>query len=81
MNTYKLKSAALILVILVFMVGVGYFVNDLHGTVTGAVVGPVCKCIEDSDCNDNNPCTEDICLYKDTCEAAICINRDIPNCG
>lgn len=80
MKTYKIKSTALIVLILAFMVGVGYFINDLHNTITASVIGPQCKCVEDSDCDDNNQCTEDICLYKETCEAAVCINRLIEDC-
>jgi hypothetical protein len=53
----------------------------LNKTITGSVIKEECKCKEDLDCNDLDPCTEDICLYKETCEAAVCINREIPNCS
>ena len=77
---YKTKSILTLLVIVIFMVVIAVFVNNLEGTITGTTVKPVCKCTEDNDCNDNNPCTEDICLYADDCLASLCINKKISGC-
>jgi hypothetical protein len=80
MKSYQIKSAAIIAVIVVFMVAIGYFINDFNQKITGAAVAPVCRCSEDINCYDNDPCTEDICLYKESCSAALCINREIKDC-
>jgi len=80
MKSHTLKSAITISLVIIVMISVGYFINRLNSTATGATVAPICKCIEDNDCNDNNPCTEDFCLYKETCEAAICVNKEISDC-
>jgi len=62
------------------MAVVAVVINNLEGEVTGAVIKPQCKCMDDSDCNDNNPCTEDTCLYADYCEAAVCVNTQKSDC-
>jgi hypothetical protein len=77
---YKTKSVLTVLVLAAFMVGTGIFINNLEGTITGAVIVPVCECSSDADCDDGNSCTEDICLYADDCEASLCINKEIENC-
>jgi len=77
---YKTKSIITIAVIIVFMVIIGVFINDLDNKITGAVIKPVCECTDDLDCDDNNPCTEDICLYPEDCKASICIHKEIKDC-
>ena len=77
---YKTKSIITIAVLVGFMATVAIFINNLDLNITGAVVRPVCKCIEDIDCDDNNPCTEDTCLYKENCEAAVCVNTKTDGC-
>ncbi|MEE9525760.1 MAG: hypothetical protein V3V78_04105 [Candidatus Woesearchaeota archaeon] len=77
---YKTKSTITILALVAFMVGTGIFINNLEGTITGSVVVPTCECSEDADCDDSNSCTEDICLYPENCEAAICVNNQINDC-
>ncbi len=77
---YKIKSILTVGILIVFMVGTGIFINNLEGTITGAVVSPACDCVEDADCDDNNKCTIDICLYPEECEASLCINKEIENC-
>jgi hypothetical protein len=77
---YKTKSILTVAVILTFMLAVAIFINNLEGSITGAVVKPACKCHSNSDCNDNNQCTEDICLYPDSCDASLCVNKKIENC-
>lgn len=72
---YKTKSIITVSVLVLFMVITAIFINNLEGAVTGAVVTPACKCDENADCNDNNPSTEDICLYPEDCEASLCINK------
>jgi len=78
---YKIKSVVTIAVIVAFMASVAFVINNLESEITGAVVKPICDCLEDYDCDDNDPCTEDICLYADSCEAAICVNNRIPGCN
>jgi len=77
---YKTKSAITVGILVVFMVSVGVFINNLEGAITGAVVAPVCDCTVDADCDDGNDCTVDVCLYADDCEASLCVNRAIENC-
>ncbi len=77
---HNTKSILTIAVLIVFMVVIAVFINNLEGEITGAVVKPQCKCMDDVDCNDNDPCTEDICLYKESCEAAVCVNTKIADC-
>ena len=77
---YKLKSVITISVLALFMIGTAIFINNLEGSITGAVVKPACKCASNLDCGDNNPCTEDICLYPEDCEASLCVNKKIENC-
>ena len=77
---YKIKSALTIAVLVGLMVTVGVFINNLEGAITGAVVAPVCDCVEDADCDDGNECTVDICLYPDDCEASLCVNKEIESC-
>ena len=72
---YKIRSIITISVLVLFMVGVGVFINNIEGAVTGAVVTTACECDENSDCDDGDVSTEDICLYKDNCEASICVNN------
>jgi len=71
---YKTKSILNVVVLIGFMAATAFFINDMDLHITGSVVKAQCKCIEDIDCNDNNPSTEDICLYKENCEAAVCVN-------
>ena len=78
---YKTKSLVTIAVLVVFMGMVGVFINNLEGSITGAVVVPACACSADADCNDGNSCTADICLYADECEAALCVNKQIAGCS
>lgn len=78
---YKTKSLLTIGILLGFMIAIAVFINNMEGRITGAVIKPACKCSSDSDCNDNNQCTEDTCLYPDVCTASICVNKKIENCG
>jgi len=72
---HKTKSTLTLIVLIGFMTVIAFFTNNLQSKITGTVVKPVCKCTNNIDCNDQDPCTEDICLYADSCEAAICINK------
>ena len=78
---YKIKSGLTIFLLVAFMVGTGIFINNLEGSITGAVVAPQCKCSVDLDCEDDNSCTEDVCLYGDDCVASLCVNKKIENCN
>ena len=77
---YKVKSILTISVLVGFMLTVAVFINNLDESITGAVVAPVCECSVDSDCDDSDQCTEDLCLYADNCEAALCVNKEIVGC-
>jgi len=80
MKKHTLKSALVIVIMVGLMIGIGYFVNNLNNTITGAVVGRQCRCAENLDCDDDNLCTEDVCLYKENCEASVCVNKEIFGC-
>ena len=75
---YKTQSIITISVVLVIMVAVAIFINSIDLGVTGSTVKSECN--EDSDCNDSNPCTEDICLYPET-NSAKCLHKTIENCN
>ncbi len=72
---FKTKSMVTISVLVLFMAITAVFINNLEGTITGSIIVPACECGEDADCDDNNPETEDICLYPENCEASICVNK------
>ena len=71
---YKTQSIITIGVVLVIMVSVGIFIGSMDSGPTGAVTKD-CECSNNLDCDDNNPYTEDICLYPETCKASKCINK------
>ena len=78
---YKTKSALTIAILLLFMVSVAVFINNLEGSITGATTASKsCKCKVNSDCNDHNPCTEDICIYPENCMASLCVHNKINGC-
>lgn len=78
---YKIKSVLTISVLLLFMITTAVFINNLEGTITGSVVQGSCACTSASDCNDDNVCTKDYCLYADNCAAALCVNQKIEGCN
>ena len=78
---YKTQQAITISVLLLFMLSIGFMINNLDGSITGAVVAEDCECKADSGCIDNDACTEDICLYPDNCEASLCLHKPIENCN
>ncbi|MBR9691384.1 hypothetical protein GOV06_01235 [Candidatus Woesearchaeota archaeon] len=77
---YKTKSVLTVTVLALFMIVTAVFINNLDGSITGATVKTMCNCDKDKDCDDGDACTEDICLYADNCEAALCVNKEIENC-
>ena len=77
---YKTQSMITIGILVGIMLITAVAINNIEGTITGAVVTDNCDCKENIDCDDSNTCTEDICVYADTCEAALCVNRQIENC-
>jgi hypothetical protein len=78
--------------IFVIMTSVAFFVDGGQGTITSGAVVSIPKqdtcnqqCTVDTECNDNNACTNDICLNSGTCKAAcfqeiISICKDNDNC-
>ncbi len=77
---HRIKSIITIAIIIGIMSTIAVFINNLESEITGAVIRPQCKCTANPDCDDNNPCTQDICLYADNCEAAVCVNKQITGC-
>lgn len=78
---YKTQSILTIAAILGFMVVVAVLINSMQGQITGAATADAnCKCTSSADCNDSNPCTEDICLYPENCGASLCVNKNIEGC-
>jgi hypothetical protein len=77
---YKTHSLITIGILVGLMIVVAVAINNIEGSITGAVVKPACDCNEDSDCDDSNECTEDVCLYPESCDAALCVNKNIENC-
>ena len=76
---YKTKSLITISVMLVFMISISWLVHEATNPITGAttVQTESCDCTKDIDCNDNNPSTQDFCLYADECVLSLCINKPI----
>ena len=72
---YKTQSLITISVLLLMMVAVGFYIGSVDPQITGASVAPLCKCLQDSDCNDNNATTQDMCVNKEDCEKAYCANK------
>jgi hypothetical protein len=75
---HKTQSIVTIGIVLAIMFSVAILINSMEGP-TGAVVKD-CECQNNLECNDNNPCTEDLCLYPESCAASKCINKEIENC-
>ena len=73
---HKTQSIITVSALLLIMGIIGFSIGSLEESITGSSVAPACKCIEDSDCNDNNPNTEDICVNKEDCQKAYCIHRN-----
>ena len=75
---YKTQSIITISVVLVIMVAVAILVNSIDLGLTSSAIKSECN--EDSDCNDSNVCTQDICLYPELTTAK-CIHKIIENCN
>ena len=73
---HKTRSILTVSVIFALMISTGILIGLSDTSMTGAAVKE-CRCTQDSDCNDNNPYTEDICLYAESCAASKCINRKL----
>jgi len=72
---HKTKSIIVLATLFLLMVSLAILMNKTQNTITGAVVKQPCECKADSDCDDNNPETTDVCLYPDSCIDSICINK------
>ena len=70
-----------IVIIVGFMLLVAIAIINIEGNITGAVIKPVCECTQDADCDDSDQCTEDLCLYSESCEASLCVNKEIKDCA
>lgn len=78
---YKTQSIVTVSILILLMLGIGLAVNNIDNKITGATVSEDCACSVDADCNDNNICTDDYCLYPDNCKASLCLNKPIENCN
>jgi hypothetical protein len=77
---HRTKSLITVSVLVFIMLAIAFFINNMQGQITGAVVQEECACASDADCTDNNQCTQDLCLYKDVCKAALCVHKPIDGC-
>lgn len=77
---YKTKSIITVLVLIGIMLVIGLVIRNVDTNITGAAVQQ-CECANDIECNDYNACTEDKCLYPESCAASRCINADVPECA
>ena len=76
----KIMTIAIISVLVFLMVITSYFITKFGGGLTGAIQSEHCECVSDESCNDNDPCTEDICLYPENCLASKCIHIEKEEC-
>lgn len=72
---YQSKSILIVMVIIGLMLTAAIIIN-FKGGIAGAVV-KTCLCRENADCDDGNPCTEDLCINKEECSSAFCVNKPI----
>ena len=72
---YKIQSLLTVGMVLTLMIVIGVYIGQMDTAITGAVVAPVCECVENSDCNDFNSATEDICVNQENCQEAYCLNK------
>ena len=76
---YKIQSIVTISAVLAIMVCVAVLINSVNPSMTGAVTKD-CECKSDVECDDGNSCTEDICIYADSCASAKCLHKIIEGC-
>ena len=76
---YKTKSIITITVVLAIMLGVAVLINSMNPNITSSVAKG-CECKSDIECDDGNSCTEDICIYADSCASAKCLHKVIEGC-
>jgi hypothetical protein len=72
---YRTQSIITISVIVVMLLAVGFSMGMIDNSITGAPIAPICKCVENKDCNDDNTTTDDVCVDKEDCEKAYCLNN------
>jgi len=77
---YKTKTVALLLVLVLFFVSIGFLINFNGTPLTGQLVAGGVACYEDADCDDSMECTEDLCRNPGT-EQSLCINRVKEDCN
>ena len=71
---YKTQSILTISIVVVFMIVISLSMGGIDEKITGAAIKS-CECYENSDCNDDNPNTTDICIDKESCEKSYCVNE------
>jgi len=56
--------------------------NGLKNVVTtgGVVIGCDISCSNNADCDDENNCTDDVCMYPKSCES-ICYHSLLDSCA
>ncbi len=52
-----------------FVIIASFIIGGLKGVITGDVVAETCfvECSNNTECDDNDPCTLDGCAYAETC--------------
>lgn len=76
---HKLMTFLSTIIVVFLMILAAYFTTKFGGHITGAIPKK-CGCTSNDSCNDNDPCTEDICLYPEDCAASRCIHVEKEEC-
>ena len=73
-------KAILIMIMVVFFIIFVALLSKLEGVTTGStVLNCEVSCSSNIDCDDENECTKDNCMYPNSCES-ICYHSLIDNC-
>ncbi|RLE43654.1 hypothetical protein DRJ19_02315 [Candidatus Woesearchaeota archaeon] len=75
----KIITVTIISLVVFLMLFTAYLVAKFGGFITGGT-SISCGCTSDESCDDNDPCTEDICLYPENCYASRCIHIEKEEC-
>lgn len=70
---HRKQSIIMISILVIAMFAVGFLVANSKDSITGRAIKKELGCKQNSDCNDHDKNTEDICLYPDS-SASVCQN-------
>ncbi len=63
------QITTIITLVLVLVIGV-VLINSVKDIITGATIGcEEVECKNNADCDDENDCTDDACMYPKSCES------------